>query len=575
MAHIDLSRAHSVFELDGFEGIDGSKIFSGKGGIKNMTDFRIKFDGSVEKRYGFEPLAQLPGTPRAVHRIQDNELLLLIENDLYSLDLISGIYTLLDSLDYPSEGDASFIEHGGHLYLIDGREMYIYLGKKLYIAEGYIPLYGRRWGCEDGGPINEPLNLLTKHVRISFETGISYRYIIKLPFKISSVDFAFIDGELDLTTDYKIAENKKAITPLDLPANAGELTLFLTLDDSVIDRSSLTSCRYSASFGNIADKSTAVFYGGSDSSVIFPSRQIDDEDPTDFSTLYPGTFNIYVPVTDCIKLSGSASSITAACPKDDSLMIFTERSAYLLSNYYPGENELIKVSSCFGSSSRNGVILVNDRPISVSFSGILKWIPYASENYEFNTECISQKIQADLDDRFAKNAFPFHYQSKNEIWFCDPSDPSGTVKIYSPETDSWFYFTGIGADRLFEINGEVGFLKGNVFYLFSPSLTDDHLSDQILTPTAVIESGIIMLDPLNESKKLLRCLIRSSKGASICLSITDAKGRTVVYPFSDSSGEQIGYIEKRLDLHRSRYYSFSIFTNQPTVIYGVTFIAQK
>ena len=121
----------------------------------------------------------------------------------------------------------------------------------------------------------------------------------------------------------------------------------------------------------------------------------------------------------------------------------------------------------------------------------------------------------------------------------------------------------------------MGFLKENIFYIFSPELSDDQLIDSIHTPTAVIESGIIMLDPVNESKKLIRCLIRTSKDASICLSVTDAKEKTTVYPLSDSSGEQIGYIEKRLDLNRSRYYSFSIFANRPTVIYGVTFIAQK
>ena len=569
MAHINLSRAHSVFAYDGFEGIDGSKIRSGKGGIKRMTDFRINFDGSIEKRYGFTPLRTLPGKPRALHRVRDNEFLALIGNELYSFDLFSGDCTLLDTLYYPSEGEASFIEHGGSLYLIDGTEIYVMIGNKLIMADGYVPLYGQHWSCESGGSVNEPINLLSNHIRISFDIRGGYNSVIRLPFEIASVDYAFVNGVLDTETEYRVYDNKALIYPIDLPTYTQDLTLFLTLPEGFIDRSKIASCRYAASFGNRADQSTSIFYGGNERSALFPTRTVDDASFKEANDLYIATFNIYVPDEDRIILSDTGSCVNAVCPKDNGLMLFTERSTYMLTPSQKGEHGLTKLSSCFGSSSKNGVILFEDRPISVSFTGIMKWTPLSNESNAYDVECISGGIQSDLSDSFARSAFPFHYQSKNEIWFCDPSDESGTVRIYSADAGAWFYFTGIHAERLLEVNGEVCFLRDDTFYIFSPVV------DGIPSPSAIIESGLIMLPPQNESKKLLLCLIRTSPGAKIDLTVVDAKNRSTTYSLADTSGEQIGYIEKRLYLHRSRYYSFSLTAKGPSVIYGISFVAQK
>ena len=60
MAHIDLSRTYSTVEYDGFEGIDAAKAFNGKGGTKDLCDFRLRFDGALEKRGGFKLFVEFP-----------------------------------------------------------------------------------------------------------------------------------------------------------------------------------------------------------------------------------------------------------------------------------------------------------------------------------------------------------------------------------------------------------------------------------------------------------------------------------------------------------------------------------
>lgn len=570
MAHIDLSRAHSVTEYDGFEGIDSSKLHTGEGGIKSLSNFRLRFDGSLEKRYGFDLLLELPGKPRALHQTKEHEMLALIESTLYLLDLESRSYTQLDTLPYPSEGEASFLEYCGNIYLLDGYEVYVLFKNKLFVVDGYVPLYGSGWSCTNGGYVNEPFNMLSYHIRISFNLKSGGNSKIYLPFSVKTLDAAFLDGEPDLITRYTLNDKTVDVAVDTTYASASELMLYLTVADDVIDRSKATSCRSASVYGGGSSKNPAVFYNGNDVSSVFPSTPVDDEDIKPYSSTYPFTFDLYVSQTDKIRINDRGDPVTAVCPGNHELMIFTEKSAAILSS----ANYLTAISSSFGCSSQKGAIIADDIPITVSGHGVLKWKPLAYDNPEYDTVCISRRIHEIFGEDFSRSAIAHHYKSRDEIWFCDPSDENGTVVIYSTEADAWFTFSGIGAENIFEIDGEIGFSKGNAIYVFSRSADCDRRLDGEHPINGRIDSGIIMLKPCNESKKLSRCLIRTSPGATASLTLTDAKNRSVTYSLSDLSGERLGYMKKRLSVHRSRYYSFSITTDVNAVIYGVTFIAQ-
>ncbi len=575
MAHINLSRSHSVVEYDGFEGIDGSKIHSGKGGIKSISDFRIRFDGSSEKRYGFESLIELPGKPRALHQTKEKEFLALIGNTLYLIDLEAVSCTALDELLFPSEGDASFIEYCENIYLIDGCEVYVLFQNKLFTVDGYAPLYGKGWSCVNGGRVNEPFNMLSRHIRISFNLNSGSTSKIYLPFNVSTLDAAFLDGKPEVLGRYTLLSDNTINVATDAAyLEASELLLYLTVGSDVIDRSVITSCRSVCAYGDGSNMSIAAFYNGKDSSCIFPARPVSDKEYSSYFSTYPFTFKIYVSEADAIKANDRGDAITSVCPGNGELLVFSARSAATIYSPYTGENYLTCISSFFGCSSQNGAVIADDMLITVSDHGVLKWKPLSYENPEYDTVCISRKIHDVFGEAFAKNAIVYHYKGRNEIWFCDPEEENGTVVIYSTESDSWFSFSGIGAQRIFEIDGEICFTKDNVIYGFSRSRTSDSLVDEDRPIIGRIESGIIMLAPCNESKKLSRCIIRTSPGASLSLTVTDAKGRSVRYRLSDKSGERMGYMERRLDLYRSRYYSFLVETEENAVIYGITLIAQ-
>lgn len=138
--------------------------------------------------------------------------------------------------------------------------------------------------------------------------------------------------------------------------------------------------------------------------------------------------------------------------------------------------------------------------------------------------------------------------------------------------DYWYSFSGIGAEFFFEHNGEIGFIKGDKAFIFSmDKLTDT--TEEERSVCARLESGLISFGSFNEKKRLSRCIIRTSPGASLSLTVTDAEGKSERFDLKDGSGERMGYIEKRLRLRRSRHYSLSIETENNTVIYGITLVA--
>ena len=123
MAHIDLSRSYAVAELNGSGGIDRRNLSDGKCRIRDIINFRVKSDGSLEKRCGFTALADFPEKIRAEYVLSD-ELMFVLSG--------SQIYRVL-----PKTG-AAFLEKNistsvcGKLFLTDTLKKYPFPVGKLY-----------------------------------------------------------------------------------------------------------------------------------------------------------------------------------------------------------------------------------------------------------------------------------------------------------------------------------------------------------------------------------------------------------------------------------------------------------
>lgn len=575
MANIDLSRAYDSVEFDGFEGINGFGAYSKKGCIKTMSDFRLRFDGAIEKRCGFELFASLPGDVRAIHQLTEDTMLVLVDHKLYSVDLTARTYRAVATLTTTAE-KSSFLSFGGNIYLLDGNNVYIYSNESLSRVEGYVPLYGKGWDPTRGGDVLEPLNMLSSRLRVSYHVEGSTSSGFWLPFDAQSIDAVFINGKPSSPDDYTLSEINHHFTSKYVFSDGDDVMVFITLEDTDGIRRPVAQCQSAAAYGDGSEgvyKISAAFYDGEDKTAIYPSRPISESEFEFCEKVYSDLSKIYVASKNVIYANDGQSPITDVCQKDDGLMVFTADRAFMLRTLANGQSSLTRVSMGTGCSSPGGAVVSDDTPVTVSRYGIFKWDPISYEEGEYRATCISRPVSELLSDSFCKTAIAHHHRKRGELWFCDPSDTEGTALIYSIDAKAWFSFKGIGADNFFEYNGELGFFKKNKMYLFSQSKNTDSSDSGEKEITAKLESDLISFDKWDQKKKLARCLIRTSPGASVSLRVTDAEGRSESFSLSDGSKERIGYIEKRLNLHRSRYYSFSIEAKENATIYGIVLVA--
>lgn len=576
MSNNKLSRTNVTKEYDGFTGIDISKTLSGEGGIKSLTDFRLRFDGALEKRSGFELFTTFTGNVRAVYQFSSSTLLLLVNRTVYLLYLSTGGAKPLNDIG-TSSGEATFFSYNGNIYLIDGNEIYVMRDEYFFSANGYIPLYGKEWHPLTGGEVNEPLNILTQKIRISFVIPGTGTYNFKLPLFTQRIEYATLNGKPEEVTNYSLSSDNMMVYSQTSYEYGDIVELFLTISNIYVDPTLITRCHSAAVYGDGsagADKVFIAFYNGSNKNIIFPTSSVSDEQLKICNDAFRGVIsNIYVKGDSAISANDGKGNIVDVCQKDKGLMVFTDDRAFMLTSDETGKNHFVRVSLGTGCSSPRGAIISDDTPITVSYYGIYKWDPSSYEEGEYRARCISRPVGELLDDGFFSTAIAYHYRKKGELWFCNPSDPRGTVLIYSIDAEAWYVFTGIGAEFFFEYNGELGFIKGNKAYIFSGDKVSDSVDGSENEVNARFESGIISFGGFWEKKRLARCIIRTSPGATVKLTITDAEGREEIFELSDGSDERIGFIDKRLTLHRSRHYSFSVETSQSATIYGITLVA--
>ena len=576
MSKNKLSKAYSTIEYDGFSGINISKTFNGEGGIKNLSDFRLRFDGSLEKRGGLELFTTFTGNVRAVYQFSSSTLLLLVNRTVYLLYLSTGAAKPLNDIDTYT-GEATFFSYNGNIYLIDGNGLYVMSDESFLQVNGYVPLYGKKWHPVTGGEVNEPLNILTQRARVSYLIPGSDTHSFKMPFYTHRIEAVTCNGKSVAVHNFSF-NNDTYLLHSEMTFNYGDVVeFFLNISNTYVEPSLVTNCHSAAVYGDGsagADKVFIAFYNGDNKNVIYPTTSVSEEQIKICNDAYGGRIsNIYIKKDSAISANDGKGNITDVCQKDNGLMVFTDDRAFMLTSDESGENHFVRVSLGTGCSSPRGAIISDDTPITVSYYGIFKWDPSSYEEGEYRARCISRPINELLDDGFFSTAIAYHYRKKGELWFCNPSDPHGTVLIYSIDAEAWYIFTGIGAEFFFEYNGEIGFIKGKEAYIFSPDKQTDTVGTEEREVCARFESGLISFNGFQSKNRFSRCIIRTSPGASVKLTVTDAEGREYVFSLSDGSGERVGYIDKKFTVRRSRHYSFSIETTKSAVVYGATLVA--
>ena len=440
-----------------------------------VENFHIRRLGYLEKRSGVRVVFDLGAPIRALWSglSQSAPISYFLSGaTVYAASIAKRTATPIGKVDN-SEGNANFFALQGTLYLTDG-------GTKVYRIEknavvpvlGYVPLFGKDWDPQQVGEIYEPRNLLNRHARITYIAPAMSTFL-SLPPSVASVDAVYRNGTLIPPEQYHFNKDYSVIefSAFQKGDRAEVLLTFPESEEANALRPLFCSMKNSVFFCN-EDKNRTFFFDGNGSNIVFCARYVSEE-LLDEARRYYDTDPLYLPEGYEFRVGDGTYPVRAAMPHYNSLLIFTEKDTWIadaasagLSLYptYPVNAEL-------GCVTSNGCVLALNDPITVSRQGIYRWERQEPDDPRRTAVRISDELNryltaADLresslfyDD--ANEELWLNIRTKNEMWLCCPS------------VGVWYCFTGIVADRIFDIDGTVAFTNGSQISVLDKSLLSD------------------------------------------------------------------------------------------------------
>ena len=548
-------------EFKGFEGIDTTAPHGYIPAAYDMENFRVLGDGSLQRRCGFAPVADFSTDIRGVWsgKLDGEQLTFVVHSNMVSR--VDPETKTLVRLGYVSnyQGAVRFLFFNSRLYLIDGDNISIIKPDRMNIVDGYAPLYGKEWPSAAKGVVNEPLNLATRHIRMSYRVTEPVIYLC-VDHVVSIINAVFVNG-VRLPTESGFYFDKSLMCVCVYGLRVGDyVELFLTLAESEVNPVNLFSCKSSAVYGTYADNKVFL-WDGIEADVMFASKTIDNSSLKEAQEIYLQTVPLYFPKGNSFVMNKDGRRITAVCRQYDRLLIFTNTDTWMTKGTIESGNPLesVTINPSHGCSSDGAVVMCGNDPITVSDGNIMRWTADTDELNEGNAYSISEKINSMIKPSFFSNAKILLDEHRKEILFYDPTDSDGTVWIYNYNTKNWFRFTGIVADDMFICGKNVGFTRGNTVFLFDDELGHDVLSDQSTrTISAFFESFPIDLSVAGNKKRLYGMTLNGTlyNGDITAEYISD--GRVIATQhLSNESNYPISFI-KRLNSSRFCYLTLRI-----------------
>ena len=564
-------------EFKGFEGIDATAPHKYVPAAKDMVNFRVLEDGSLQKRCGFAPIAKCAESIRAVWsgRLSGKQLCFIVYgNVLAVVDTKNDYLQSIGNLE-TGEGYARFIFFNSRLYVMDSKHFYHVTRNSIDVFEAYAPLYAKNWGIGVTGTVNESLNILTRHIRMNYYVNEEFIYL-RVDHLISSIDAVYIDGvRINDKSRYYFDRELMSVCVLDL--KVGQVVdLYLTIDESEINPAHLYTCKQTAVLGGYND-SRLFIWDGVDETVMYATSPINRESLDASKKVYGNTVPLYIPNGQPFSVNREGRKITAVCRHYDRLLIFTNEDTWMAEN--PIEDgsrlEAVTVNSSHGCTSKGAAIMCGNDPVCISAGSILKWTADTDELNESNAKNISSKIEPYLPESLFTNGKILLDESRSELLFYDPTNTRGELWIYNYKTSNWYKFDGIEAEEFFLCGKKLGFIKNDTVYLFDEFLGYDVIDGMgKRNIVATFESNPIDLGIAGNKKRLLGMTMNANLdgGAVTAEYVSDSKVidriRISSGSYNDASfvkrlkSSRFCYLTLRLiadDDHSERLYSTSVF----------------
>lgn len=551
MSKIKFKDSFASLNIDKFGGIDRTRAVGDAKSARDIRNFRILADGSLEKRKGYRCIMSDLENIRAVWSGMlegYEEMILLIESSVYMMNYDTG------DIDYIGEvlsygGEASFFMLEGRLYLKDNRGIYRCDRHSVTRSNGYVPLYGLNWP-NNGGEVYEPINQLSDYVRIRYLMNANSVY---LPLKLNVLELVQvkINGTIAsnasiIGTNISLYNSQPAGTVVDVCMRIGS---------SYSSREMLNSCTGTAVYGGNYD--TCVYcFSGEDKARVFRSRYVRKEDILLSQSVVPSSDGVYFPLGYDYYVASGGAVVSAVCRHYDRLLIFgldEARMTELSSEVYQ-DTPAMPINTGVGCLHSGGVALCDNDPVTLSRDGIYIWTSKTDARDESSARRISDPLGDLMSASYREGAFLFNHRAAGELWIGNPGDSGGRVFIYNYRFEKWYCFTGIRAERFFVWKGKTGFCRGGEICFFDSS----GLDEGGVIVRASYESAYGDLGMPERDKRLKRCMVVSEGEGNFVLSLRDPAGEICSLDFCGDAPTGVGRRERRFSGRRASHLLYRI-----------------
>ena len=470
--------------IDRFGGVDHTRAYEDIASARNIENFRILNDGSLEKRCGYRFLGRLSAPIRTLYSCCINgevTIYALVENTVFEIKTDHRGAQQIGTVATTS-GNACFFRYREVLYLLDGKSIYEYSNYEFRSTEGYVPLVAKDWPTTVPGEIYEPRNILTPHARATYKVDRESIYLCTQD-DVESVEALYVNGMLMPPEVYRIDDRFKTINVQNLTIG-DQVEIYFTYKnhyDELFER--LCSCCSSALFGGIG-RNRIFLCGNNKSGTVFSSKSVSQKDIEQSRKLYPESGGLYFPLGYEFEAGDGIAEIKAITRLYDHLIIFTENDVWIV-NPDDDMSDLATTSSAnakIGCPVNGGATLSENLPVSIGHSAIFIWNSVTGK--ELRAENISLPISQELNHQFLRGCGIYYDITRNELWIYNRT--SSRVWIYNTVVKAWYSFTNIKADTIFDMNGSVAFTYNGEIYYFDESSLVDYDANNLVHPISAL-----------------------------------------------------------------------------------------
>lgn len=496
-------KGKSSLAFHGFRGVDVRACQTDPPSAQRLLNFRIRPDGSLEKRSGYRPLLDLGAPIRALWTGKVGGRFrgyLILGNLLYSLSFSTLKKEVIGELD-TSDGKACIFFYRGDLYVLDFTGFYQWKDGALVRPVGYVPLIGRDWSQGEIGLPYEPKNILSPHARISYLITDPPTIFLCADGRIASVEALYINGILQSADKYTLDTDFNTVNVPGLSVG-DRVVVHLTFN---VDYSALLSELYSSLevtlFGD-ANCDRLFFWGGDPGNTVFCTSFVSAAQLKESRRHYPDSGTLYFPEGFEFKIGSGQTKITGAIRHYDRLLLMTDSETWMVSGGASGLEALpaVCVNPQLGCEHSRAVVLAGNDPVSIGQGGIWRWTGDTRELNHQNALCISREIEGELPPGELSYGCLYYHRADDTLWVLLPEKEEAW--ILSPNHGGWSCFSNIRADFLLDLDGKVGFLHDNVIYVFESDCTTDRSKDGTESEILGIYESNLLDFGTNRKKKL-------------------------------------------------------------------------